>query len=579
MRNNHGTLTGGITIGNGEFPDPFVCDATVADGTAPLPFPENCSPSPLAAQPFGYQYGYGFNVNTRVHHNMVTGNASIGDALYSGTPSAAGGVSFCSGSDGYLLQGNWVCGNLSFGDSGGVAHVGFTNDGTMRGNWILFNQSQQATLPVNGGGIGVLGASPDRTVIVDGVATECGATTDVDCPPGLPEGTGRNLLIERNLIVGNSAESGSGGGVRLQMVNGVDVPNMPARPGLWNSVTLQNNIIANNVAGWDGGGVSIQDGLAVRLINNTIINNDTTASAGVLFKTIGAPFAATPPPGCNPGSSGNATCPGNINNTSSNQPAGVVTMSHTPNMVAAIGALPNLPLIGTQLICPAGYGYYNLDGSTLNASCVDVSLPLLMNNVLWHNRAFHVEVGNLGTGQQNTQKVVTLVPSLNQTFTGHVCVPGHRQRRPGQRRPGELLGHRRAWRHRADQPQQHRRLPHAPAQLDPHGWRLLRQRQPDRQRPAGHRRLLQRFAAAAGRWRTVRRLQRAGRPCGDNGAIPGVRAEPGGGRADGRRGQQLGQPVLRSVLAEQRVAIYRAEHADDADGRLPPLVGFVAGGQ
>ena len=387
------------------------------------------STNPNNPEPFGYQYGYGFNRSTKVHHNMVTSNASIGDALYSGTASAAGGISFCSGSDGYLLEGNWVCGNLSFGDSGGVAHVGFTNNGTMRSNWILFNQSQQATLPVNGGGIGVLGASPDRTVIVDGVATECGATTDVDCPPGLPEGTGRNLLIERNLIVGNSADSGSGGGVRLQMVSGVDVPNMPTRPDLWNSVTLQNNIIANNVAGWDGGGVSIQDGLKVRLINNTIINNDTTASAGVLFKTIGAPFAATPPPGCNPGSSGNATCPDNINNTSYNQPAGVVTMSHTPNMVAAIGALQTPPT------CPTGYAYFTSEGGAVNNSCRYVSLPLLMNNMLWHNRAFHVEVGDLGTGQANTQKVVTLVPSLNQTFTGMCASVGNANGAPGSGGP------------------------------------------------------------------------------------------------------------------------------------------------
>ena len=34
VHSNHGTLTGGITIGNGEFPDPFICDAAALDGTA-----------------------------------------------------------------------------------------------------------------------------------------------------------------------------------------------------------------------------------------------------------------------------------------------------------------------------------------------------------------------------------------------------------------------------------------------------------------------------------------------------------------------------------------------------------------
>ena len=49
-------------------------------------------------------------------------------------------------------------------------------------------------------------------------------------------------------------------------------------------------------------------------------------------------------------------------------------------------------------------------GTQANGECRQVSLPLLTNDVLWQNRAFHVEVGELGTGQQNQQAVVTLVP-------------------------------------------------------------------------------------------------------------------------------------------------------------------------
>ncbi len=60
-----------------------------------------------------------------MHHNSVTANASLGDALYSATPSAAGGVSFNTGSDSYMFKHNWVCGNLSSGDGGGVTHAGF----------------------------------------------------------------------------------------------------------------------------------------------------------------------------------------------------------------------------------------------------------------------------------------------------------------------------------------------------------------------------------------------------------------------------------------------------------------------
>ena len=404
IRANHGTLTGGIAIGAGEFPDPFIVGG---DLPPPPGLPVTAAESLLV----GLQVGYGLDRDTKVHHNMVTGNSSVGDSLYSKTNSAAGGVVFCTGADGYVMDHNWVCGNLSSGDAGGVAHSGFINNGTIKNNWIIFNQSQNPTIPTNGGGLGVLGASPDRT-LPDG--TECGNTNDLDCPPGLPEGTGRNLLIDGNLLMGNSAESGTGGGLRLQMVNGLDVPAFPLLPLLWNDVTVQNNIIADNVAGWDGGGVSMQDALRVRVINNTIVSNDTTASAGVLFNTLGAPKAAVPPPGCTP--QPDPTLPQDpscINPvpTSTNQASGLVTMRNTPNMNAALAPI-------ASVLCPLGYGY----GALLNGDCRSVSLPLLLNNVLWQNRAFHVEVGPVGSGNQNQQAVATLVPSLNQTTTTGQCV-------------------------------------------------------------------------------------------------------------------------------------------------------------
>ncbi len=254
---------------------------------------------------------------------------------------------------------------------------------------------------------------------------ECGSTNDLDCPPALPEGTGHNLLIDANLIMGNSAESGTGGGLRLQLVNGDDVIAFPTRPNPitsgninnrspgWNDVTVTNNIIANNVAGWDGAGVSLQDALKVRFINNTVVANDATASAGVLFNTIGAPMASVPAPGCNPQE--DPTLPQDpscINpvTTSTDQVAGLVTMRNTPNLVAAINDL-NLGAPGTQLACPSGFGY----GATLNeGSCRSISLPAVSNDLFWQNRSFHIGVGGLGTGQQNQQAVVTLYPSLDQ---------------------------------------------------------------------------------------------------------------------------------------------------------------------
>jgi len=70
--------------------------------------------------------------------------------------------------------------------------------------------------------------------------------------PGLSDGTGPGLVINANLFMGNAAESGSGGGLRLQAVNGADVPRFPGNPEQWYRVRATNNIIVNNVSGWDG---------------------------------------------------------------------------------------------------------------------------------------------------------------------------------------------------------------------------------------------------------------------------------------------------------------------------------------
>ncbi len=55
----------------------------------------------------------------------------------------------------------------------------------------------------------------------------------------------------------------------------------------WNTVTLTNNIIADNVAGAAAGGVSIVDALRVTAVNNTIAFNDSTATSQQAFSNAG----------------------------------------------------------------------------------------------------------------------------------------------------------------------------------------------------------------------------------------------------------------------------------------------------
>ena len=556
--NNAGTLSGGISVGQGEFAPPYI------QGGATNAAPGSCSDGtglitnqhlPMCLQ-----------LHPNVHNNMITDNSSIGDELFSATLSGGGGVSFCTGNDYYKFNYNWVCGNISAGEGGGLVHLGEIYNGDIEHNSVVFNQSSNPTIPTNGGGIMIQG-TPDTDPV-------CGTIPDADCPPGLSDGTGPGLVINANLIQGNSADSGSGGGIRLQQVNGTEVatfggiypitaadeahtvtirtpatatlpavgdsvtiagvsvagyngtftvtrvgtrlfsyldtttglptgtggtftdttaagtaqpitsatetgpttvtitstlsptvgdsvtitgvtpagyngtytvtctpssvtsvtcpggataagtftytdprnlltagtggtvtdsnPNQ-ATAALWHDVTITNNIIVNNVAGWDGAGISLQDALNVKIINNTIMHNDSLATSGVLTNSIGTPLASAP--------AGNCTMAGTTgaNTASCPQSAGVTST-------------PNSSLLTTTFVapisCPAGH-----------PSCTAFSNPILYNNILWQNRSFHVGITGLGTGQQNQQNVIKLFNAVSnaaaptQTATGQ-CSAG-----------------------------------------------------------------------------------------------------------------------------------------------------------
>ncbi len=140
------------------------------------------------------------------------------------------------------------------------------------------------------------------------------------------EGSG-SVIVDRNLIQGNQAGAGDGGAIRLQYVNGTDA----LGGGAGHSIGIFNNVMVNNVTGM-AGAVSMQDAVNVLLVHNTITNNDATA-------TTGAAFAAGNP----------------VSMISDRQPAGVVSYT---NSVPGLNA--------------AGY-----------------SDPVMVNNIIRHNRAFY----------------------------------------------------------------------------------------------------------------------------------------------------------------------------------------------
>jgi hypothetical protein len=391
VQNNAGTLSGGINVGQGEFPPAYLL------GSATNAAPGSCQTNTFSGRP-NSQLPYCHDLNVNVHHNNISYNSSTGDELFSATPAGAGGISFCTGSDFYKFNYNWVCGNLSTGDGGGLGHLGFSYNGDIEHNAFLFNQSTNPTIATNGGAMVIMGA-PD-------VDPTCGATTDQDCvvtpagSVGPSDGTGPNLKINANLIMGNQAESGSGGGIALQQVNGSDVvsfPNSRCDANLngcaWNTVSVTNNIIVNNVAGWDGGGVSLLDALAVNFVNNTVMHNDSTASSGVLFDTIGAPRASTSGSNCIQPNSTTASCP---------QPAGLVSIQNSATLVGNLN--------GVSITCPPNHG---TSGST--ATCKSFSVPLLYNDLFFENRSYYIGITGPGTGNHNQQNEVALFNAFTST--------------------------------------------------------------------------------------------------------------------------------------------------------------------
>ena len=393
--NNGGTLSGGITVGYPEVPD--AVDGAV-DGSSLIDANGNEQP-------------YLINKNVQVHNNSVTLNASYGDELGSNTPASAGGVTFCTGSDYYKFNYNWVCGNLSSGNGGGFAHFGFSWNGDIEHNAFVFNQSINPTLTTYGGGAIIEGMFPDGFLNSGGVLTECGSTNDIDCAPGLSDGSGPGIVVNANLFQGNTAEEGSGGGLELQHVNGTDVQRNPNNPAQWYQITVTNNIFANNVAGWDGGGVSLHDAVNVNFVNNTVASNDSTASAGILFDTIGAANAAQPPPGCDPTlTPPPPACTNTSVTTSTFQPAGFATEAHTAAFLASF--------TNATVTCLPGH-----DTNPPTHACVKFSVPLLDNDLFWQNRSFHIATPTISGTTPSSSGPVQLVPALTQSATG-TCPSG-----------------------------------------------------------------------------------------------------------------------------------------------------------
>lgn len=238
------------------------------------------------------------NVGVYVHDNQVVKNSGI---------DGGGGIVIYTGADNYRIENNLIQGNLTRNSGGGIDHIGLSDGGVIAGNKILNNEVFFGLLaPGGGGGGGVfIGAE---------TATAGGAGS---------------VTLNNNVIQGNIAGAGYGGGILVRTLNSSDEG---PDPSLWYTLDIFNNMIVNNVAAVGAGGIALTDAAKVNIINNTVAENESTATGALAFS------------------------PGNLT-TSNPQGAGIVSFAHSAALAAATGQT--------------------------------FSNPVLENNILYNNRSFY----------------------------------------------------------------------------------------------------------------------------------------------------------------------------------------------
>jgi hypothetical protein len=186
-------------------------------------------------------------VNNNRNTNLILSRNQIRD---NGGTNLAGGIGIFSGSDGYKVDSNAICGNFSAEYGGGISAFGYngTGGGAITNNRIWFNSSYD-----EGGAVMVAGELPSN-------------------PNNLSEGSGP-VTIDSNVIQANLAND-DGGGIRLLQTSGSHVSRSSPQ-----TINITNDTIANNVSAHEGGGIALDDAAFVDIVNTTVAKNLTTATA------------------------------------------------------------------------------------------------------------------------------------------------------------------------------------------------------------------------------------------------------------------------------------------------------------
>ncbi len=188
------------------------------------------------------------NTDLRLAYNRITAN---------GGTSLGGALALFNGSERYHVDHNEFCGNFSAEYGGAISHFGLSKNGEIDHNKIYLNESVD-----EGAGIMIAGEP------------HLDPATAIPLPGKLSNGSGP-VKIHDNYIAANLAGD-DGGGLRF------------LQAGNWQA-DVYNNMITNNISTHEGGGVALDDATNVRIYNDTIAKNLTTATA---VTSTGAPAPA-----------------------------------------------------------------------------------------------------------------------------------------------------------------------------------------------------------------------------------------------------------------------------------------------
>ena len=260
----------GFTIQGG---DPLGTPGNLNDnGGGPVPNPVG-DPPPTAA---AITQGGGIFVNGSAHYLRITNNVlrqnggAYGGAIRLGTPNGpdAGEGPNTNHNDNIAILNNRIVNNGGSNLAGGVAIFDDSDNYELAYNDVCGNFSAEY-----GGGISHFGRSDngsihDNKIYFNGSYDEGGGVMIAGELPANPAelslGSGP-VSIYNNLIQNNIAND-DGGGLRF-----LQAGNFP--------IDVSNNVIANNVSTHEGGGVAFDDATNVRFVNNTVTQNITTATA------------------------------------------------------------------------------------------------------------------------------------------------------------------------------------------------------------------------------------------------------------------------------------------------------------